>query len=123
MSPVTSSALILGGQHTGLGLMRTLGRAGIPVICVVDAPQDFALVSKYCTYAGIIPQISTSYTALRAFLTTFSSPTKEFPVVFPTTDLAALHLSALINQFPQYRASIPPASTAETLIKKHRLAS
>ncbi len=42
-------ALIVGGEHPGLGVARSLGRRGIPV-CVVDDQQSVARFSKYVTH-------------------------------------------------------------------------
>src|SRR5579871_648436 len=39
-------ALIVGGEHPGLGVARSLGRRGIPV-CVVDDQQSISRFSKY----------------------------------------------------------------------------
>jgi D-aspartate ligase len=38
-------ALIVGGEHPGLGVARSLGRRGIPV-CVVDDQQSISRFSK-----------------------------------------------------------------------------
>ncbi|MBI3475594.1 MAG: ATP-grasp domain-containing protein [Acidobacteria bacterium] len=41
-------AVIVGGEHPGLGIVRSLGRKGIPV-CIVDDQQS---VSQFSRYAG-----------------------------------------------------------------------
>ncbi len=45
-SPV--GALVIGGDYQGLGIVRSLGRRGIPV-CVVDDAPSISRFSKYCT--------------------------------------------------------------------------
>ncbi len=41
-------ALIVGGDYQGLGIVRSLGRRGVPV-CVVDDEMSISRFSKYCT--------------------------------------------------------------------------
>jgi len=42
-------AVVVGGDHQGLGILRSLGRRGVPV-CVVDDEHSIARYSKYCTH-------------------------------------------------------------------------
>jgi predicted ATP-grasp superfamily ATP-dependent carboligase len=39
-------AIVLGGDYQGLGIVRSLGRRGVPV-CVIDDEQSIARVSRY----------------------------------------------------------------------------
>jgi D-aspartate ligase len=41
-----AGALVIGGDHPGLGVARSLGRRGIPV-CVIDDAHSISLFSKY----------------------------------------------------------------------------
>lgn len=41
-----SGAIVLGGDYQGLGIVRSLGRRGVPV-CVVDDEHSIARVSRY----------------------------------------------------------------------------
>lgn len=41
-------AVVLGGDYQGLGIVRSLGRRGIPV-CVIDDEHSISRFSKYCT--------------------------------------------------------------------------
>jgi D-aspartate ligase len=45
----TVGAIVVGGDYQGLGIVRSLGRRGIPV-CVVDDQFSISRFSKYCTY-------------------------------------------------------------------------
>ena len=40
-------AVVLGGDYQGLGIVRSLGRHGVPV-CVVDDERSISRVSRYC---------------------------------------------------------------------------
>jgi predicted ATP-grasp superfamily ATP-dependent carboligase len=42
-------ALVVGGDYQGLGIVRSLGRHGVPV-CVVDDEMSISRFSKYCTH-------------------------------------------------------------------------
>jgi D-aspartate ligase len=43
-----AGAVVLGGDYQGLGIVRSLGRHGIPV-CVVDDELSISRYSRYCT--------------------------------------------------------------------------
>lgn len=49
VSPRTIGAVVLGGDYQGLGIVRSLGRRGIPV-CVIDDELSIARYSRYCTH-------------------------------------------------------------------------
>jgi predicted ATP-grasp superfamily ATP-dependent carboligase len=44
----TVGAIVIGGDYQGLGIVRSLGRQGIPV-CVVDDELSISRYSRYCT--------------------------------------------------------------------------
>lgn len=52
-SPMTAQhgpgAVVVGGDYQGLGILRSLGRRGVPV-CVVDDEFSISRFSKYCTH-------------------------------------------------------------------------
>src|SRR5215467_1236323 len=41
-------AVIVGGDYQGLGIVRSLGRHGVPV-CVIDDESSISRYSRYCT--------------------------------------------------------------------------
>jgi len=43
----TFGAVVMGGDYQGLGIVRSLGRQGVPV-CVVDDEQSISRYSRYC---------------------------------------------------------------------------
>jgi D-aspartate ligase len=45
----TPGAVVVGGDYQGLGIVRSLGRKGIP-ICVIDDEFSISRFSKYCTH-------------------------------------------------------------------------
>src|SRR5580692_2773931 len=48
VKPEQVGAIVIGGEHPGLGIARSLGRRGIPVY-VVDDQVSIASFSKYVT--------------------------------------------------------------------------
>jgi len=48
MNPEQVGAVVIGGEHPGLGIARSLGRRGIPV-CVIDDQYSVSQFSKYVT--------------------------------------------------------------------------
>ena len=46
--PATVGAVVVGGDYQGLGIVRSLGRQGVPV-CVVDDELSISRYSRYCT--------------------------------------------------------------------------
>src|SRR5271169_1053561 len=42
-------AVVVGGDYQGLGIIRSLGRHGVPV-CVVDDEHSISRFSRYCTH-------------------------------------------------------------------------
>ena len=44
----TVGAVVIGGDYQGLGIVRSLGRQGVPV-CVVDDELSISRYSRYCT--------------------------------------------------------------------------
>ena len=43
----TLGAVVIGGDYQGLGIVRSLGRQGVPV-CVVDDEHSISRYSRYC---------------------------------------------------------------------------
>jgi D-aspartate ligase len=44
-----AGAVVVGGDYQGLGIVRSLGRRGVPV-CVVDDEYSISRFSRYCTH-------------------------------------------------------------------------
>jgi len=49
-SAARTGALVVGGDYQGLGIVRSLGRHGIPV-CVIDDEHSIARFSRYATHS------------------------------------------------------------------------
>jgi predicted ATP-grasp superfamily ATP-dependent carboligase len=121
MTATTPPALVIGGMQNGLGVMRSLGRSGIDVYCLVNDPQDFAIASRYCKGYAAIPSVETDYQVLQRALKTFG---QRFPgpiYLHPTGDLSVLHLAEMRDHHAlssKYVTTLPEKAVIDTLVVK-----
>ena len=118
-SAPTVPAVVLGGQVTGLGVVRCLGRAGIPVVLL--APRgDYAARSRWAGRAEHGLAETSDGAALAAFLDEIGL---ERAVVLPCSDRwvrAAATLPAEARE--RFRAPVAGPDTIEALLDKAGLA-
>ena len=110
---------MLGGEITGLNVIRNLGINEVDVYCVVDK-TDCATYSKYCKKSFIIPNIQTDKALLKTFLHEMEK-TYEGAVIIPTSDLFLLNLASIENEVSnKFHTLIPKANTLRTIVEKDR---
>jgi D-aspartate ligase len=63
----TVGAVVAGGDYQGLGIVRSLGRQGVPV-CVVDDELSISRYSRYCTHFVKLPDLRTERAAVDSLL-------------------------------------------------------
>ena len=102
MFPDNVGAVVLGGDFQGLGIVRSLGRHGIPV-CVIDDECSISRFSHYATHAVRVPDLRDETRAVEAVLETRHRLGLEGWILYPTRDeiVAALsrHRPALADFF------------------------
>jgi D-aspartate ligase len=54
--PTRAGAVVVGGDFQGLGIVRSLGRRGVPV-CVIDDEHSISRFSHYATYSMRLPNL------------------------------------------------------------------
>jgi D-aspartate ligase len=95
-------AVVLGGDYQGLGIVRSLGRNGVPV-CVLDDEYSIARHSRYATFGLRVPDLRDEDTAVQTLLDVGQRLDLKGWVLFPTRDeqVAALsrHRTALSEFF------------------------
>jgi predicted ATP-grasp superfamily ATP-dependent carboligase len=95
-------AVVIGGDYQGLGIVRSLGRLGIPV-CVIDDERSIARRSRYATVSVHVPSLSDEEPIVDALLAAAKRHSLEGWILFPTRDevVAAIsrHREALTAQF------------------------
>ena len=99
--PDIPGALVIGGDYQGLGIVRSLGRHGVP-ICVVDDEHSISRFSRYATYGIRVPDLRKADVAVETILDVGKCLGLEGWVLFPTRDelVAALSLrKSVISEF------------------------
>lgn len=108
-------ALVLGAGLTALGVVRTLGRQGIP--CLLAAKRgDPTARSRWLQ--GLLPTVD-PLSDLETFVTHLSELDLERTVLLPCHDRA----SALVSRLPaavavRFPSSLPPSDVLESFIDK-----
>ncbi len=78
-------AVVVGGDYQGLGIVRSLGRRGIP-ICVIDDEWSIARFSRYATYHAKYPDLRDPAKLIAAVLETGRRLKLDGWVLFPTRE-------------------------------------
>ena len=78
-------AVVVGGDYQGLGIVRSLGRHGIPVVVVDDEPS-IAKYSRYTTQALRVPELRDGPTIVRTMLDIGRRLGLHGWVIYPTRD-------------------------------------
>lgn len=111
--PDLPGAIIIGGDHQGLGIARSLGRQGIPV-CVIDDERSIAQVSRYVTHRVPRARLDDAHFVETLLSAVDEHGLKEW-VVFPTRDETVAALSANRETLRSYlRIPTPAWSTVQT---------
>ena len=119
MKPFRIPALVFGGgSTTGLGAIRSLGRAGVPVY-YMDEKKSEAVYSKYCKKYFIFPKIGHNKDELKKVLLKLQNVLGD-AVLFPASDSYAIYLSDLIDELNGYYLPAPKKEVIEILINKRR---
>jgi len=85
MKPETVGAIVIGGEHPGLGIARSLGRRGIPVF-VIDDQHSVSQFSKYVTRVVRVKDLRDEYRAVDSVLEVGQRYGLKGWVLFPTRD-------------------------------------
>lgn len=113
-------AFVLSLFDTGVGAIRSLGRAGIPVIGLDTDPQMPGFRSRYCE-ARQCPHPIYAPEALLTFLIAEGKRLDAPGVLFPASDAFALFLSRYRQELEAYYYFIlPEANVMEAIIDKRR---
>jgi len=98
----TVGAVVIGGDYQGLGIVRSLGRQGVPV-CVVDDELSISRYSRYCTKFVKFANLHDERVAVDALLDLGKRLGLDGWVLYPTREelVAALsrHRSELSEVF------------------------
>jgi D-aspartate ligase len=95
-------ALVIGGDFQGLGIVRSLGRRGVPV-CVIDDELSISRYSRYTTHSVAVRSVRQESETIDAIIRTGRRLGLNGWVIYPTRDetVAALakHREELATYF------------------------
>jgi D-aspartate ligase len=101
VSSDTVGAVVLGGDYQGLGIVRSLGRRGIPV-CVIDDEPSVARHSRYASHTVRVPRLFAEEEVLEHALAVGERLGLEGWVLYPTRDEIVAALSRRRNELERF---------------------
>jgi D-aspartate ligase len=111
-------AVVLGGDYQGLGIVRSLGRQGIP-ICVIDDEYSISRFSRYTQFAIRVADLRNEAATIQSLIDIGNGLNLKGWVLFPTREelVAALsrHRCELLKLF---RVPTAPWSTVQWMWDK-----
>jgi D-aspartate ligase len=81
----TVGAVVLGGDYQGLGIIRSLGRHGVPT-CIVDDEQSIGRFSRYTSHFVKFPNLRNGDTTVDSLLELGERLKLQGWVLYPTRD-------------------------------------
>jgi predicted ATP-grasp superfamily ATP-dependent carboligase len=91
-------AVVVGGDYQGLGIVRSLGRHGVPV-CVVDDEYSISRFSRYAVQASKIGDLRDERNAVSSLLDLGRRKELQGWILYPTRD-------ELVAAFARYRSEL-----------------
>jgi len=114
-------AFVLNVSLAGLGAIRSLGRAGVPVVGLDPDPRHVGFSSRYCD-AIICPHPVNEPEQLVRFLLDQAKRLDQPGVLSPASDAFVLFISRhreALREF--YRFNLPPVPVMESTLDKRKL--
>lgn len=113
MKPAKIGAVIVGGEHPGLGIARSLGRRGIP-ICVIDDQRSVSEYSRYVDHVIRVKDLRDEANAVESLLEAGERHGHHGWVLFPTRDEAVAAISRNREKLAQlFRVTTPAWETTK----------
>ncbi len=110
--------VVIGGDYQGLGIVRSLGRQGIPV-CVIDDEKSISRYSRYATMSKVVPSILDPLDAVQVLLEIGRAQGLNGWVLYPTRDEQVAALSQHREQLSKiFRVPTPHWETIKWLWDK-----
>jgi D-aspartate ligase len=111
-------AVVIGGDYQGLGIVRSLGRHGVPV-CVIDDERSIARYSRYTAFAQRVPSLFDAKDTVRALLDFGRAHGLRGWVLYPTRDEQVAAISQNREELSQFfRVPTPTWETVKWLWDK-----
>jgi D-aspartate ligase len=111
-------AVVIGGDYQGLGIVRSLGRQGVPV-CVLDDERSIARYSRHTAFTQRVPTLFDAKDTVRALLDLGRARGLRGWVLFPTRDEQVAALSQNRDELSEvFRVPTPAWDTVKWLWDK-----
>lgn len=121
VGPDAPHAVVLRLSAIGLGVVRSLGRAGVKVIGADYRTNEMVIHSKYCESEVTTPPLKDDPDGLVQSLLALAEKLDEEPVLFPTSDsfveLVSEHREELGKR---YRFALPDKEIVRTILDKRK---
>jgi len=118
MSP---GAVVVGAHANGLGVIRSLGPRGIPVVSISTRPFDIAQHSRFVSERHALPQLHERHDALVELLEANARRWDGW-AVYPTNDDALTTLAQHHERLSRsYRLPIQPWEIVQHIVDKDRM--
>ncbi len=115
-----AGALVIGGDYQGLGIVRSLGREGIPV-GILDDETSIARFSRYTVFTERSPSLKDAEATVRALVQLNERRGLEGWVLYPTRDETVAALSVYRDRLCKlYRVPTPRWQTVQWLWDKRK---
>src|SRR5215472_15316556 len=89
MNHASGAVVLRSGHHGGLGIVRSLGRLGVPVYCVDATWWESAFTSRYCRGRFLLDVENAPLDVALAGLQRIARKIGGRPILIPTTDQAS----------------------------------
>ena len=104
----TVGAVVVGGEHPGLGIARSLGRRGIPV-CIIDDQYSVSQFSRYATHTVRVNELRDERKAVENILEVGRRYNLKDWVLFPTRDETVAACSRYRDELSEFFRVTTPA--------------
>lgn len=88
----TVGAVVIGGDYQGLGVVRSLGRHGVPV-CIIDDEHSISRFSRYSTHFSRVPSLRDEARTVETLIEVGSRLGLQGWVLYPTREELVVALS------------------------------
>jgi D-aspartate ligase len=113
-----AGAIVIGGDYQGLGIVRSLGRRGVPV-CVIDDERSIARHSRFTALSQLVPSLLEAKDTVKALLECGRAHQLCGWVLYPTRDEQVATLSQNREELSAiFRVPTPPWETVKWLWDK-----
>jgi D-aspartate ligase len=118
MSETSTGAVVVGGEHPGLAIARSLGRRGIPVY-VVDDLYSISKFSRYTRRVVQVPDLRDEHRTVEGLLEVGKRYGLRNWVLFPTRDETVAAISRHQDRLSAfYRVTTPPWDSVQWVWNK-----